>query len=85
MKTSALNDVIMDYFTSRDEGSDDEVTKEESDDSLYMHRCANSCAALAFLNVNYKVHNLCYLNIQGVIKSSETMPMMNNEKLSSSG
>ncbi len=32
---SALNNVIMDYFTSRDEGSDDEVTKEEeSDDSL---------------------------------------------------
>ncbi len=31
---SALNDVIMDYFTSRDEGSDDKVTKEESDDSL---------------------------------------------------
>ncbi len=39
----------MDYFTSRDEESDDEVTKDESDDSLYMHRCANSCDALAFL------------------------------------
>lgn len=29
----------------------------------YMHRCANSCAVLAFLNVNYKVHYSCYLNI----------------------
>ncbi len=58
---SALNNVIMDYFTSRDEGSDDEVTKEEeSDDS--MHRCTNKCAVLAFLNVNYKVHYSCYLN-----------------------
>ncbi len=37
------------YFTSRDEGSDDEVTKEESDDSLYMYKCENSCTALAFL------------------------------------
>ncbi len=38
---SALNNVIMDYFTSRDEGSDDEVTKEEeSDDSLlYAQVC----------------------------------------------
>ncbi len=44
----------MDYLTSRDEGSDDEVTKEESDDSLYMHRCTNSCAALAFLR--YTIH-----------------------------
>ncbi|KAI2668629.1 Proteasome adapter and scaffold protein ECM29 [Labeo rohita] len=34
---SALNDVAG-YFTSRDEGSDDEVTKEESsDDSLFYH------------------------------------------------
>ncbi|KAL0159466.1 hypothetical protein M9458_043191, partial [Cirrhinus mrigala] len=45
---SALNDVTG-YFTSRDEGSDDEVTKEESsDDSLFYAQCANSCAALAF-------------------------------------
>ncbi len=47
---SGLNYVIMDYFTSRDEGSDDKVTKEEeSDDRLYMHRCVNSCAAFACL------------------------------------
>ncbi len=46
----------MDYFTSRDEGSDDEVTKEEeSDDSLYMYRWANSCAALAFLRYTIRV------------------------------
>ncbi len=37
-----------------------------------------------FLNVDYKVHYFCYLNIQGGIKSSETVPMMNNGKLSSS-
>ncbi len=61
----------MDYFTSRDEGSDDEVTKEESDDSLYMQlRCARFS----------EVHYLCYLNKQGVIKSSETMPIMINKE-----
>ncbi len=46
---SALKRCYNGLFHIRDEGSDDEVTKEESDDSLYMHKCANSCAALAFL------------------------------------
>lgn len=54
---SALHDVIMDYFTSRDEGSDDEVTKEEeSDDSLlaYMHSCAHFSKCK--LQGSYTVH-----------------------------
>ncbi len=67
----------MDYFTSRNEGSDDEVTKEESDGS-HVHEQL-SCTRFS------EVHYSCYLNKQGVIKSSEIMPMINNGKLSSSG
>ncbi len=67
----------MDYFTSRDKGLDDKCTKEESDNSLlYAQVCEKlHCARFS------EVHNSCYLNKQGVIKSSETMPMINNGKL----
>ncbi|KAI2645466.1 Transposon Ty3-G Gag-Pol polyprotein [Labeo rohita] len=43
-----LNNVIMVYFTSRDDESNDEVTEEESDDSLFYAECTNICTVLTF-------------------------------------
>ncbi len=67
----------MDYFTSRDKGLDDKFTKEESDNSQLYAQVREQLRCTRFS----VVHDSCYLNKLGVIKSSETMPMINNGKL----
>ncbi len=67
----------MDYFTSRDEGLDDKVTKEESDNSLFYAQVRKQLRCTHFSEVHYSR----YLNKQGVVNSSETIPIINNGKL----